>query len=144
MSSQAHYAFLFAGLERDFGPVSDNTMTGIIGFSGGGPVSMCRVGSGNVFVTCELSLTPEQKRSAQGLKFELMSRLPLSEADTQNFLTSVGSLSLDAKLGDRHTVDVSAVSPTLEIQKIRLRLHLDCEIGGERYGVYEVCDAGAA
>jgi len=143
MSAHAHYASLFAGLERDFGPVSTETLTGIIGFSAGGPVSMCRVGTGQVFVTCELSLTPEQKLSAQDLRYELLSRLPLSEPDTQDFLTSIGSLSLDARLGDRHTVDVSAVSPSSDIRKIRLKLHTSCEINGSRYGIYEVCDADA-
>jgi hypothetical protein len=144
MSAQAHYASLFAGLEREFGPVSSDTLTGIIGFSAGGPVSMCRVGNGEVYVTCELSLTPEQKRSSQGLQFELLSRLPLSPVDTQDFLTSIGSLSLDAKLGDRHTIDVAAVSPSSKINKIRLKLHTSCEIDGSQYGIYEVCNAEEA
>lgn len=143
MSAQAHYAPLFADIEREFGPVSADTLTGIVGFSAGGPVSMCRVGKGQVYVTCELSLTPGQKRSVQGMQFELLSRLPMSEADTQDFLTSIGSLSLDAKLGDRHTVDVSAVSPSTAVRKIRLKLHTSCEIGGAQYGIYEVCNADA-
>jgi hypothetical protein len=144
MSAHGHYASLFADIEREFGPVSADALTGIVGFSAGGPISMCRVGKGRVYVTRELSLTPEQKPSAQGLQFELLSRLPLSEADTQDFLTSIGSLSLDSKLGDRHTVDVSAVSPSASIRKIRLKLHTSCEIDGSQYGVYEVCDADAA
>jgi hypothetical protein len=140
----AHYATLFADLEREFGPVSTDTLTGIVGFSAGGPVSMCQVGKGQVYVTCELSLTPDQKVSAQGARFELLSRLPLSEPDTQDFLTSIGSLSLDAKLGDRHTIDVSAVSPSPAILKVRLKLRTLCEIDGTKFGVYEVCNADAA
>ena len=141
MSARTHYASLFANVERDFGPASADTLTGIIGFSAGGPVSMCRLGTEHVYVTRELSLTADQQPSAQGLRFELLSRLSLSESDTQDFLTNIGSLSLDATLGDRHTVDVSAISPSPDIKKIRLKLYTSCEIDGAEYGVYEVCNA---
>lgn len=142
-SARSHVATLFACIERDFGPVSADSMSGIVGFSTGGPVSMCRLGSGKVYVTCELSLSPDQKPSRQGLRFELLSRLPLSESDTQDLLTSLGNLSLDAALGDRHTVDVSEISPSPELKKIRLALCNSCEIDGEQFGVYEVCNADA-
>jgi hypothetical protein len=141
VSAHTHYASLFANVDRDFGPASADTMTGIVGFSAGGPVSMCRLGTENVYVTCELSLSPDQKPSKQGFRFELLSRLPLSESDTQDLLTSIGSLSLDTTLGDRHSVDVSAVSPSPDIKKIRLKLHSSCEIDGMGYGIYEVCNA---
>src|SRR6185295_13271658 len=141
MSAQAHYDALFSRVEQQFGSAADETMTGIIGFSAGGPVSICRFGSQPVYVTCELSLTPEQKPSAEGLRYELLSRLALSLNDTQDFLTSLGTLSLEAKLGDRHTVDVSTVSPSQDIQKIRLSLFSSSEIAGVKYGIYEVCDA---
>src|SRR5580692_9959924 len=123
MSAHTHYASLFANIERDFGPASAETLTGIIGFSAGGPVSMCRLGTKNVYVTRELSLSPDQKLSAQGLRFELLSRLPISESETQDFLTNIGALSLDATLGDRHTVDLTAISPSPDIKKIRLKLY---------------------
>jgi hypothetical protein len=144
MSAQAHYNSLFASAAREFGAASDMTLTGIIGFSGGGPVSICRLGTGAVYVTCELSLTPDQKESSEGMKFEFLSRLPLSEHDTQNFLTGLGALSLDEELGDMHTIDVSAVSPAPNIRLIRLQLHSSCSINGAQYGIYEVCDATAA
>jgi hypothetical protein len=143
-SAQNHYASLFASAEREFGPASAETMTGIVGFSAGGPVSMCRLGTEHVYVTRELSLSPEQKLSPQGLRFELLSRLPLSESDTQDLLTNIGALSLEATLGDRHTVDVSAISPSPDMKKIRLKLYTSCEIGGAGYGIYEVCNADSA
>jgi|HubBroStandDraft_5_1064220.scaffolds.fasta_scaffold05226_3 hypothetical protein len=143
MSLHSHYAALFADAEREFGPTSAQTLSGIVGFSAGGPVSMCRLGTGDVYVTCELSLAPDQKVSKQGLRYELLSRLPLSESDTQDLLTGIGSLSLDAVLGDRHTVDVRAISPSPDIKKIRLKLFSSCDIGGVGYGIYEVCNADA-
>jgi hypothetical protein len=96
MSLRSHYADLFADAEREFGAAAAQALSGIVGFSAGGPVSMCRLGTGDVYVTCEISLSPDQKVSKQGLRFELLSRLPLSESDTQDLLTGIGSLSLDA------------------------------------------------
>jgi hypothetical protein len=142
-STRTHYAALFADVEREFGPTLAETLTGIVGFSAGGPVSMCRLGTGGAYVTCELSLSSGQKISKQGLRFELLSRLPLSEADTQDLLTSIGSLSLEATLGDRHTVDVSAISPSPDIKKIRLMLYSSCDIGEDQFGIYEVRNADA-
>ena len=144
MSAQAHYNSLFYDAVREFGAVSENTMTGIVGFSAGGPVSMCRLGTGNTFVTCELSRTPEQNHSTEGMRFELLSRLPFSVADTQGFLTSLGALSMEATLGDGHTIDCRAVSPSLDIQEVFLKLHSSREIDGESFGIYEVCRASAA
>jgi hypothetical protein len=144
MSAHTHYASLFANVERDFGPASAHTLTGIIGFSAGGPVSMCRLGAEHVYVTRELSVSPDQKLSAQGLRFELLSRLPLSKSDTQDLLTNIGALSFDATLGNRHTVDVSAISSSPDMKKIPLRLYTSCEIGGAGYGIYEICNADPA
>ncbi len=141
MTAQAHYAALFSSVERDFGPAATETLTAVIGFTAGGPVSVCRFGSEPVYVTCELSLNPEQVLSAEGVRFELMSRLPLSEYETQDFLTGLGAFSLEARLGDRHTIDVSAAFPGGGIQVVRLQLYTTCEIGGTKYGIYEVCNA---
>jgi len=141
MSAHTHYASLFSPVAREFGPEHTKTLTAIIGFTAGGPVSVSRFGQAPVYVTCELSLNPDQKVSAQGLKFELMSRLPLTDSDSQDFLTSLGALSLEATLGDRHTIDVSAVSPSPDIVKVQLKLFSSCEVGGEKFGIYEVCNA---
>jgi hypothetical protein len=142
-SVRDHYARLFAEVERVFGPASSESLTGIIGFAAGGPVSICRFGHGPVFVTCELSLSLEQKPSTQGMKFELLSRLQLSESDTQDLLTIIGALSCDAVLGDGHTIDVSAVSPLRDIRRVRLSLFSSCDIDGERYAIYELHNATA-
>ena len=144
MSAQAHYRALFASAAHEFGAAGETTLTGIIGFSAGGPVSICPLGAAAVYVTCELSLTPTQKPSSEGIQFELLSRLPLSEQDTQNFLTGLGALSLEEQLGDGHSIDVSEASPVPSIRLVRLKLYSSCNINGARCGIYEVCDATAA
>jgi hypothetical protein len=121
-STREHYAALFSDVERVYGPVSGKTHSSIIGFSAGGPVSMCQVGAENHFVTCELSLYPEQKLSSQSLRYELLSRLDLSVEDSQCLLTAIGNLSMEAKLGHSHTIDVSNVMPPNIVAKVRLHL----------------------
>jgi hypothetical protein len=81
---------------------------------------------------------PQQLRSVEGLKFELFSRLDLSVEDCQDLLTALGNLSMEAKLGDRHTVNVSSILPNAPFDSIRLSLCTECLIDGDRYGIYEV------
>jgi hypothetical protein len=81
----------------------------------------------------------EQRPSAEGLKFELFSRLDLTAEDCQDLLTALGSLSMNANLGNRHTIDVSAILPEAPFDAVRLHLCTDCLIDGSHYGIYEVC-----
>ena len=138
-STRGHYAALFSDLEQRYGPVSETTRTGVIGFSAGGPVSICQMGIEKNFVTCELSLYPEQKLSSQGLRYEFLSRLDLSVEGSHRLLTALGNFSMEAKLGHSHTVDVSAVMPPNTVSTVRLFLVSRCEISGTKYGIYEVC-----
>ncbi|MGE0642007.1 MAG: hypothetical protein AB7G12_09570 [Thermoanaerobaculia bacterium] len=137
-STQAHYEALFASVVERLGALSPQTMTAVIGFTAGGPVSMVRVPGQHAFVTCELSLVPEQIPGAEGERFELLCRLPLSEDETQDLLTGLGALSMEAELGDGHAIDVSGleVAPLLTI--VRLSHFSSAVVDGERYGIYEV------
>src|SRR5262245_19426083 len=65
-----HYRALFAQLEAELGALGNETATGIVGFSAGGPVAVRRVPGKDAFVTCELSLYPEQVASSEGENFE--------------------------------------------------------------------------
>ena len=76
--TEQHFESLFNRVSRELGKVDDTASTGIIGFTGGGPVSMCKVGDGAAYVTVELSLNPGQLASAEGLRFELLYRGDLS------------------------------------------------------------------
>ena len=140
-SAREHYTALFAEITKDYGAVDETTFTGIIGFSAGGPVSMSRVGNGERYVTCELSLYAEQMESSEGLKFELLALVDLEQAECQRLLTALAALSMSEALGDLHTIDVSQVVES--VSSVQLRLQSQCEISGRGYGVYGVVRVGA-
>jgi len=74
MAHEQHYSNLFEQLEDAYGKLDTYTITAIVGFSAGGPVSMCERKAARLFVTCELSVYEEQLTSTDGLKFELVSK----------------------------------------------------------------------
>jgi hypothetical protein len=133
-----HYRLLFSKLESDLGEVCPETLTAIIGFSAGGPVSMRRVGSKHAYVTCELSLCPEQRPSSEGETFELLSCIQVTESQLHALLTALGNYSLEAELGHGHSVNVAGVSGAGGLALVWLRHYSSASIGGKRYGVYEV------
>jgi hypothetical protein len=137
MEPKQHYHALFAALVAAYGRLDENTLTGIIGFNAGGPVSMCTIERKNIAVTCELSLNPEQQRSAEGLKFEFLSLGAFDVETTRKLFTGLGALSMDAVLGDRHTVDVSHIVETTE-PVVTLRLFSRTKIDSDDFGVYEI------
>ncbi len=133
-----HYQLLFERLESDLGKLSQEASTGIVGFSGGGPVSMVTIPGTEVRVTCELSLYSEQVQSSENQRFELLSRVAAPEHEVQKLLGALGNLSMEAKLGHGHTIDVSGVSGIGGITLVSLRQYSSANIGGELFGVYEV------
>jgi hypothetical protein len=136
MEPREHYRALFADLEARFGQLDLETLTSVIGFSGGGPVSLNSIGHRKIFVTCELSLYPEQKKSSEGLKFELLSSGSFERDTAQEVLTALGVLSMDEQLGHGHTVDISNVSAVKS--PVKVMLFSRTSIGNEPYGIYEV------
>jgi len=68
MNYEQHYSNLFEQLEDAYGKLDTYTITPIIGFSAGGPVSMCERKAARLFVTCELSVYKEQLISTDGLR----------------------------------------------------------------------------
>lgn len=140
---QAHYDQLFGPLETEHGKLDESTLTSIVGFDAGGPVSLSCIASRDLYVTCELSVSPDQVPSAEGFNFELLVRGWLGEAAARDLLTALGDLSLRAQLGEGHTVDVSGVLPAGQPQRVCLREYSRALIGGRDYGIYEVSsDAG--
>jgi len=137
-STAAYYQALFAEVEANIGTLSHKTATGIVGFSGGGPVSMIQVASEHAYITCELSQYPEQVASSEGDQYELLCRMPLAESQVQALLTALGSLSMKVKLGHGHTVDVSGIDAAPGLSIVSLRHFSSVVIEGERCGVYEV------
>lgn len=137
-TTAAHYAALYAHLQRDVGTLGDETSTGIIGFSAGGPVSIVGVPGKPIYVTCELSLYPDQVPSTEGERYELLCRMPLVGSQMQALLTALGNLSMEAELGHGHTVDVSGVTGEPSLSVVTLRHYSSSKIGQARYGIYEI------
>ena len=138
MSAKEHYTTLYAELVQRFGVLNDETISSIIGFSAGGPVSMCQIGHEDIFVTCELSLYPEQICSTDGFRYELLSLGGISEGACRAIFKALGSLSMDAQLGDRHTVDVSGIPGVEGISTVGLMKFSTSRIGNDMFGIYEV------
>jgi hypothetical protein len=137
-TTAAHYESLYESLCREVGDLSNETLTGIVGFGAGGPVSMVGVPGHSVFVTCELSLYPEQVPNSEGERYELLCRLPIPEHQAQLLLTALGNLSMQEKLGHRHTIDVSAISDVPGLSLISLNHYSSSVIEGEAFGIYEI------
>ncbi len=133
----AYYESLFAPLVAEVGLLGEATATGIVGFSAGGPVSMVRAGEQG-YVTCELSLYPEQLLSAEGDHYELLCRLALSESQAQALLTGLGRLSMEATLGHGHTIDVTALKAAPGLSVITLRHYASVLVEEKRCSIYEV------
>lgn len=133
-----HYEALFRNLQARHGRLDKKIVSSVVGFSGGGPVSMSTLEKKGIYVTCELSLYPEQKRSEEGLKFELLSLGPFDLLACRVLLTAIGNISMHETLGHDHTIDVGKVMEPGQPSVVKLRLFSECEIGGEKFGVYQV------
>ena len=138
MTAKEHYATLYAGLVEQHGPLNEDTISSVIGFSGGGPVSMCQIGQKDVFVTCELSLYPEQISSTDGFRYEFLSSGGIGVDVCRAIFTALGNLSMDAQLGDGHTVDMSGILGADGINTVGLRKYSTSRIGNDMFGIYEV------
>jgi len=136
-TTAAYYQALFAELKAKVGALGESTATGIVGFSAGGPVSIVQAGERG-YVTCELSLCPEQVPSVEGENYELLCRLSLTERQAQTLLTGLGNLSMEATLGHGHTVDVTALNAAPGLSIVSLRHFSSTVVEGKRCGIYEV------
>jgi hypothetical protein len=141
MDHRSHYRMLFTAVQSEYGPFDPETMTSIVGFSAGGPVSLMTINKASVCATCELSLYPEQQRSSEGMRFELLSRGSFSTDTCRSLFTALGALSMDATFGAGHTVDVSGVIGPSGPSAVQLLLYSRATIGKEEFGVYEVLPA---
>lgn len=142
MDYRDFYKKLFSSLEEEFGELDEETITSIIGFSAGGPVSLCKQSKSHLFITCELSCYPDQKYSTDGLKFELFSVGNFSEKWCRSVFTALGNLSMNAQLGSGHTIDISGVvEPDSVVKKVSLQFYSWLEYEEKRYGLYQVIPA---
>ena len=142
MSYTTFYDQLFKPVVKKYGPLDEETITSIIGFTAGGPVSLSKIESVNLFLTCELAANPDQMNSSEGLKYELLCVDVGDEDKCRGLLTALSSLTLNEALGDGHTVDVSQIVNGDESpMTVKLSLFSEAEIDGHKFGIYEVLSA---
>ncbi len=139
MNYQAFYRELFAPLEARLGPLDPATLTGIVGFDAGGPVSLCTAGwtdgSGVVtYVTCELACRKAQFPSPLG-RYELLT--VCDDPDwAQTVLTGIGQMSLHTAFGPGHTLDLAPwVGAGAPIQGVIFEEYLRTSVPAPRFGV---------
>lgn len=114
MDYRRFYRELFRPVEDRIGRVDHASLTAIIGFDCGGPITVCTVGRGQgrfvTYLTCELAIREEQQPSAFG-RYELM--MTCDDEDwAHKILTKLGQMSLETVFGHGHTVDISSVVET--------------------------------
>jgi hypothetical protein len=139
MNYQEFYSKLFKGLEEKYGSLDEDTLTSIVGFSGGGPVSLSTIENKKLYVTCELAVYPEQQKSSEKINYELMSVGDFTADWCRSVFTALGNLSMNAKLGSGHRIDISGlVEESDPIKEIKLKLFSKIEYEDKYYGVYQV------
>ena len=111
MDYQSFYARLFAPLEARLGPLDPDTLTSIVGFDAGGPLSLCTIGHGTgadvvTYVSCELAVRDDQVPNASG-RYELV--MSGDDADwIRQVLTDTAEMSLGSAFNDGDTLDIGA------------------------------------
>jgi hypothetical protein len=139
MNYKRFYEELFREVEARFGDLDEATLTAIVGFSAGGPVSLCTIVERGICATCELAAYAEQHPSAEGLRFELLSTGDFPIDWCRAVFSALGGLSMETSLGHGHTGDISTVVDEGDpITRVRLELFSTADFEGERYGVYRV------
>jgi hypothetical protein len=102
---------------------------------------LSQIAESNIYLTCELSLYPAQKPSAEGIRFELLSLGAFDQDTCRALFSAIGPLSMDATLGDGHTIDVSSLMRSGQPSVIGLTLFSRTRIGYQDFGVYQVAPA---
>lgn len=138
MSHALFYDRLLAPIEARFGRFDEATLTSIVGFDAGGPLSLLTIPrAGEDFVTyvsCELAVRGQQVPSHQG-RFELMTTVD-EEDWALTVLSGLGSMSLEVGLDDGHTVDLGTeIPPGTTIEGVVLERVAAVEIEGSPYCV---------
>ena len=120
------------------GPLSPDTLSAVVGFDAGGPLSLCMfeqpLAGARTYVSCELAVRAEQKPSDLG-RYEL-----LATADDEDWvrstLSDIGRESFDAHFGPGHTLDIGPwVSSDDTIQGVVLEEASRSRIDGQDYSV---------
>jgi hypothetical protein len=135
---QEFYKQLFRPIEERIGPLDAATIMALIGFDGGGPVSLCTAGRNRLpfvtYVTCELAVRDEQKPAEFG-RYEVMMECD-DLAWAHDILTKIGQMSLESAFGHGHTLDISqVVGENFPLQGLVAEEFARVTIDGKSYGL---------
>jgi hypothetical protein len=138
MDYQRFYKQLFEPIEQRIGHIDEVGIVAIIGFDCGGPVSLSTVGRGHekfvTYVTCELSVRPEQQPADFG-RYEIMMTCD-DRKWAHDILTRIGHMSLELAFGGGHTIDISqVVTADCPVQGLVVEEFARVVIDGETYGL---------
>lgn len=105
------YERLFALLQAQSGPLDTDTLTAVIGFDAGGPLSLCTIGRDSgadvvTYVSCELAVRDDQVPNASGRYELLMSGN--NEDWVRQVLTDTAEMGLGTAFNDGDTLDIGA------------------------------------
>ena len=139
MDYKRFYGRLFKPIQAAIGPIDRLTIVAIAGFDGGGPLNFCTIGAeeGKEFITyvsCELSVRPEQVPSSFG-RYELLATCN-DETWVRRTLSNIGRMSMEETFDHGHTLDLGpTVSESDPIQGVFFEKVCAVEIEGENYGI---------
>jgi hypothetical protein len=109
MDEPDFYNILLAPIVAEYGPLDPKTLTAIVGFDAGGPISLRTVGDRRkdfvTYVTCELAVREDQIPSETG-RYELLTTCD-DETWAREILTHVGQMTIESAFGHGHTLDIA-------------------------------------
>jgi hypothetical protein len=138
MDYRRFYKQLFQPIEERIGHVDEASIMAIIGFDGGGPVTLCTVGRDRerfvTYVTCELSVREAQRPAEFGC-YEVMMTCD-DRRWAHKILTKVGQMSLESVFGQGHTIDISpVVGADCPVQGLVVEEFARVTVDGQPYGI---------
>ncbi|NNU62939.1 hypothetical protein [Ochrobactrum soli] len=138
--SDRFYESVFAKVEKYFGVSLDpDTISSIIGFSAGGPVSLRANQQKRFYLTRELAMYEAQLPSSDGaLRYEFMTEGHFSEETARTLLTALGNLTQNSILGKGHTIDLTSVFGSVEPFIVRLDLAKWFSFEKKNFAIYRV------
>ncbi len=134
------YSRLLGSVEEKAGIRLDpETLTSVVGFNAGGPVALRTAQNKKIFITSELAMYDSQCRSADGLfRYELMTQSHFEENTARTLLTAIGAMTLSTVFGNRHTIDVSAITDAAGPAMVKLKLYSRISFYELDYGIYQL------
>ena len=137
------YRELFSDVVFSHGPLNPDTLTSVIGFTAGGPVSLCTVRSTpsakyTTYVTCELAVRADQRPSPSVGRYELLLTCD-DEEWSRRVLTEIADMSFTSTFKAGDTLDISPiVEPSDHLQAVAFETFSTRRIQRQQCGILRV------